>query len=64
MRPRPEINQDDIKAAPTLKGEEAMEFKRFMYANNLGPAGAARILIARGLIQSGYLPDWWERRQR
>lgn len=52
----------DIRVTFLLKGEEAIEFKRWLRKQNLKPSVAGRILLIKGLKSVGALPSWWRDR--
>jgi hypothetical protein len=48
-----------VRVTMLLKGEEAIEFKRWMHRQNIRPGLAGRILLIEGMKTKGLLPKWW-----
>lgn len=55
----PPPDQKDIRITFLLKGEEAMEFKRWVRRQNLKSNHAGKILVIEGMKKRGILPSWW-----
>lgn len=52
-------DMSDLRVTFLLKGEEALEFRRYLYRNNIRANLGGRSLLVEGLKAKNYLPKWW-----
>jgi hypothetical protein len=55
-------SDDKVTVHFTLKGEEAIEFRRWCNNRALKHSVAGKALCVKGMIVVGALPSWWETR--